>query len=1105
MKDLDQLQIEIQGNSDGAETEIDQLVRAVSVLTSQVTTLLSPLSNASAGVANIGEQAKKSAREVSQLNRSMGGKLMGSSAMLSGSSDSLNFKQASREARGLNRDMTDMERSMSNITNLSKKFGLNLGKANGAMMAVAGTAMALFVGINESMKYTETFNLFEQSLAGYAEEAFALVEKLNNLYAIDPTEAMNAMGIFNQMAKSLGLTSENAYILSKNFVGLGLDMASFYNLSNQEAFTKLRAGLAGESEPLRRIGIIITENNLAREAELLGIDKSLRKMTEAEKIHLRYNAIMRQATGLRKEMSQLYGMSEEDRVARLTEGLAGNVDGLSGYLQTLNMETIAQQAGYDNLTVAMKENSQAQLISMALTNSTSGVMGDLARTIESPANQMKMLVSNVKQVARSFADVLMPVIGGILPYLNALAIALRTVLNAFKTLFGIKTEEFKGVTDFNVAGGMTSGVEDVNSGLDSAKKKAKELKGLLFGFDEVNTIPDPPETPSAGGNGGGGGGIGGLGDITDMAPITDIYGDFLTDMKSKATDLAVDLLNLIGLKAKLLEDGSIEIDFSPVKKFFDWFKESNIMKTWDMFVDALEWGLINVLRPIGAFAGAIFLSFIDALDGVLATLNPILEKFGIIGKEVWEKVLKPILGVTTMAITGLFMAFGDALRIVGKYLEEHEEVAWLVTVALTALASVFVANKLVDYMLALKDGTKELSGVFSVIAKHPFIAVAGALVGIFYSLYQNNEDFRNGVNKLVTGFTNLCSRVVELVKESGLIGFFVACGEIIGDVLNWLSKLAVEGFGNLMSSFSKLKDDFSAGVEVIKAGWDAIKSKIGELVSEMDNKLTSAYNTAETKFNNMKDKASEIWDGIRNSISEKLVGIEDSIRGSIDNWCNKFDEFKTKARETATFMWETFKENLAETVKGFVNFFEKDIKPKFTASYWGNLLSGMVSAIKQAFKDALNSAISSAETGINRIIDAFNRIFSIQLPDELGGGRIGVNIDHVELPRLARGGMVSEGQAFIAGEAGKELIGQHRGQTTVMPLENTSFVDVISSAVGDAVGNVMMEVMSMQNSNNSAEKDVIIQLDGKKLGRAIIPHLDREKSRVGSSLIVSRA
>lgn len=155
---------------------------------------------------------------------------------------------------------------------------------------------------NASVDYTETVNLFNVSfgkgiegLNQHYEQAINFQEEIEEKLGVNIEESMRYQALFNSMTKSMGLSANYAYTLSENMTKLGYDLASLYNIDTESAMTKLRAGLAGQTEPLRELGLDITEQSLKPVAESLGVTESIRNMSQAEKAVLRYITVLRQA------------------------------------------------------------------------------------------------------------------------------------------------------------------------------------------------------------------------------------------------------------------------------------------------------------------------------------------------------------------------------------------------------------------------------------------------------------------------------------------------------------------------------------------------------------------------------------------------------------------------------------------------------------------------------------------------------------------------------------------------------------------------------------------------------------------------------------------
>ena len=318
-----------------------------------------------------------------------------------------------------------VRRATSN-TNAFEKALKNL-----SLLAVARwISKAMGKAISKAAEYQEDLNLFTVSMGQYAEEAYNYAQKVSEIVGIDPAEWMRNQGVFNTIITGFGVAGDKAAFMSKNLTQLGYDIASFYNLDFASAMQKVQSGIAGELEPMRRLGYDLSVARLEQERLNLGIDKSVSSMTQAEKSQLRYYAMMTQVTQ---------------------------------------------------------------------------VQGDMARTLEQPANMLRVLKAQFEQCARAIGNLFIPILVKVLPFAIAVADGLRQIISAIAGLFGVTLN----TPDWNASiGNATSGTEDIADNMGSAVASAKELKRYLAPFDELNVLPD--QNKGSGGSGGAGGGGGGL-------------------------------------------------------------------------------------------------------------------------------------------------------------------------------------------------------------------------------------------------------------------------------------------------------------------------------------------------------------------------------------------------------------------------------------------------------------------------------------------------------------------------------------------------------------------------------------------------------------------
>lgn len=172
------------------------------------------------------------------------------------------------------------------------------GFMRSAAKLVSLKAIATYLG-NAAEKfnsYYEATNLFGVSMKGLTGEASTFINKMETLLGIDPTEAMNNMATIQGLTTSFGMASDKAYVLSKNLTQLGYDLASLKNIPVAESFTKIQAAISGELEPIRRLGVDISNARLQQELLNLGYSQSVSTLSQADKAVLRYIAIMKQTT-----------------------------------------------------------------------------------------------------------------------------------------------------------------------------------------------------------------------------------------------------------------------------------------------------------------------------------------------------------------------------------------------------------------------------------------------------------------------------------------------------------------------------------------------------------------------------------------------------------------------------------------------------------------------------------------------------------------------------------------------------------------------------------------------------------------------------------------
>lgn len=353
---IETLELEIVSNSKGAQQGLDAL-----------TSSLTKLKNATKGGMGLAAVSK----EVGNFRQNMD-------------------KVAQSNARGAG-SFTDLFHKI--------KSGVNV---------ISRVGKALWSTIEESSDYTENLHLFSVAMGEYAGGAMTYAEQVRDAMGIDPSDWIRNQGVFMTLATGFGVAGDRASEMSQQLTQLGYDLASFYNLDVEDAMTKLQSGLAGELEPLRRIGYDLSNAKLEATAAELGINKAVSSMTQAEKAQLRYYAIMTQVT-----------------------------------------ET----------------------------------HGDMAATLDAPANQLRILKSEFNMAAREIGNLFIPTLSAILPIAIAVTRTIGTLASAISGLMGNKK---MGLTD--TTSKVVENTDALSTNLEDAQGEAKKLKSYMLGIDELNVL-----------------------------------------------------------------------------------------------------------------------------------------------------------------------------------------------------------------------------------------------------------------------------------------------------------------------------------------------------------------------------------------------------------------------------------------------------------------------------------------------------------------------------------------------------------------------------------------------------------------------------------------
>ena len=944
----------------------------------------------------------------------------------------------------IQRLIQDNERLTQSNTRVSGSY-INLwAKCKMAYNVLKTSARTIASLIKKSNDYIENVNLFSASMGDYAGKAKEYAEQVGELMGIDPGEWMRNQGVFMTLATGFGVASDRAYTMSKNLTQLGYDLSSFFNISYEDAMLKLQSGLAGELEPLRRIGYDLSVARLQQEAYTLGINKKVSAMTQAEKAELRYHAILTQVT-------------------------------------------VAQ--------------------------------GDMARTLDAPANQLRILKAQVEQAGRAIGNIFIPLLNKVLPYLIALAKVVKLVADVFASLFGFKMPE----VDYSGIGSLASGAEGASDALGDAAKNAKKLKQYTMGFDELNVI-DPN---SGSGGSGGSAGVGGSGFDFELPDYSKKFLEGITN--SKVSEIVEKMKEWLGLTEKidswseffdtnlgqiLLLVGEIGFAIGAWKLSIGLIKGISALKTALKGLGNLAKGFTIGLGATIAVSGLVieWTGIIDAFRNGLDGLNFAEILGGSALVTVGGAVIGKALGSTILGAAIGGIVAGIPMFVTGVYDAIMNGLNWLNGILIPAGATMAGAG--IGAIIGMLGG--------------PIGAGIGALIGLAIGgmtdigiiMYQNWETITkwfdtNVCEPIATFFEDLWLDIKGTWKNTSswfestivepIVGFFEELWNSISEgasaswgVIEELFFPAVDWFSNLFEGiFLSVSDSFYNIGVIAKGCWEVIKVAWGNVKEWFD---TTVIQPVSTFF-------SGLWNGISSSASSAWTSITE-VYGKVEEWV------KTNVTEPATTLfsglWEGFKTDASEAWEGTKEVFST--VGEFFKTTFSDAWAGIVEVFStggEIFVDIKDGVVSAFKIVVNALITGINKVVSVPFEKinetldairsaEIAGFRPFSSLKRIHIPQiplLAEGGMISgNGQAFIAREAGPELVGTIGRRTAVV--NNDQIVESISYGVATA-NEESNSLLREQNTLLRAmlEKESGVYLDGKKITKNVEKH-QRDRGRV---------
>ena len=932
-------------------------------------------------------------------------------------------------------------------TTNSGKSAINLWAKLSMLKNVVTTVdNAIGKSINSINTHIENMNLFSVSMGKYANEAKQYAETVGEVMGIDPSEWMRSQGIFMTLAKGFGVVNERANIMSKNLTQLGYDISSFYNISVEDAMQKLESGLAGELEPLRRIGYDLSQARLEATALSLGIDKAVSSMTQAEKAELRYYAIMTQITDSH---------------------------------------------------------------------------GDMARTLDAPANQLRILKAQIEQVGRALGSIFIPALNAVLPYLVAVTKLTRTLLSEFANFVGFKMPE----VDYSGVSEIADGADVSTDALDDTTKAAKKLKNATMGFDELNIIGDNSsdgldsvakgfdfELPE----------YDFIGEATNervngiiesikklAKPFTDILETTKEWVKTLDINPLLDSIKpyiaTIGEQFKIVGDVVSWVYTEVVLPILKWLIETGLPKVVDMlnksmnsFLDGIKpiiEGLKEIkpiLEPIISWIGEVVLTIIEEIGIIFSKVSDVFNEKGGKIKEI---------------ITGI----GEIIAVIWKGLKPILDDVIPILKSLFKLIGNFVSNVLSTVIDVISGIVNFVAGILTGDWERAWNGIKEIFVGVWDSIKNITASVWEFIIELFTPAANWFNdKVVQPVINffKGLwdkvSGFFKSLWDgIVGiwnTVATWFDEKVIQPIVNFFEPIVETISTFFEGCWlIIQAVWVVASTWFNDyVITPIVDFFKALWEDVAGFFEQLWADISKVWKDVSTWFDKEVVTpVVGFFKGV---WTDVSGFFKSLWKDVKG-VWENVSSWFDKTIISPVKTaFDKmcDAIGGFFDSLWLGIRQGVAKAMNGVI-GAVESVLNGIIKGINGLVGGFNKVVQ-WAADVLGKDWGGVNLvsevtfKKINVPTYATGGFPEQGQMFIAREAGAEMVGNIGRRTAVV--NNEQIVASVSAGVAEA-NSEQTSLLKEQNALLRAllEKESSVRIDGKDLTKSVEKY-QRERGRV---------
>lgn len=782
-------------------------------------------------------------------------------------------------------------------------------------------------------------------------------------------------------------------------------------------------------------------------------------------------------TQLGYDISSFFNISIEDAMQKLQSGISGELEPLRrlGYdLSQARLEQTALNLGIKESVANMTQAEKAELRYYAIMTQVTTAQGDMARTLEAPANQLRILQAQLTQAARAIGNIFIPALNAILPYAIAVVQVIREIANALANLAGFKLTE----VDYSGVNSAAVGAGSLADNLDDAAGAAKKLKQYTAGFDELNVFA--PNTGS-----GSGAGAGGAGGFNFDLPTYDFLGDavqtrigeikkMIEDTLAEITTIVSGFMLAVGailvvtgvnipLGVGLMAAGAVGL---AATVGLNWTAMSSELASTLALITGVVGGFLLALGAIMAFSGA----NLPLGIALMALGGASLVSAAVINWHNSDQHLTDALTTLTGVLAGASLAVGAMLAFTG--------VATGLGIALMAVGAVTLVSAAALNWNSIPDALASPLSRVGLLVSGATLAL-GAILAFSGCMPLGIALMAIGATSLVSvmalnwnGLSDEIQNVIAIITTVVSVAFLAIGAALAFSGANIPLGLALLAAGAvtmgtaIMPNWNDLSDNVQQKISMITTVVGGALLAVGAILALSGVALPLGLGLMAAGALSLGAVATLNWDFVVNSIKKVVSVITGILSGAL-----------IVLGVLLCLSGAGVGLGLAVLAAGL------------SLSYAAWTLDD--NPITRFVRQMANSIIGL----VNGVIDAINDMFHIQFN---GLSVMGITlipafdirlVDIPHIPFFEDGGFPNEGQLFIAREAGAEMVGAMGRRTAVA--NNDQIVEGISAGVSVANDGVIAAIYALLNVVE--EKDMSVVIGDNEIGHSY----DRYKEKRG--------